>query len=45
MEKPQKRFRQDGLVTRYTRQTERSFLFYASLGMLIVWALRKLLID
>ena len=39
------RFKQDGFITRYTRETERSFLFYATAAMLIGWGLIKLFLD
>ena len=36
------KIKQDGFITRYSRETERSFLFYATAGMLIAWGLIKM---
>ncbi len=36
------RIKQDGFITRYSKETERKFLFYATAGMLIAWGLIKM---
>ena len=42
MKKWVRHIKQEGFTTRYSRETERGFLFYATVGMLIVWVLTKL---
>ena len=38
----QKCLQQEGLITRYTRNAERTFFFYATLAMFVIWGFMRL---